>query len=236
MHLTIKEVSKLLNLPSSTVQRWIRQGSIPVYNFQGEYVFLEKDLKKWARSHGIVLPSESQEAVNRNPTQTCSLHLAMERGGVLHGIRGDDVSGVLKAAVDAAPIDPSIDRNELFVRLIEREELFTTGIGRGVAIPHPRSPLEKAPARPSITTCFLNTPMDYDAIDGLPVFVLFLMLSPSPKIHLRLLAKLSHLLREKPFVDFLKGRPSANDLFSRVDEMTTKLDTAYRSSKPANAF
>jgi PTS system nitrogen regulatory IIA component len=221
VHLTIEEVSKLLNLPSSTVQRWIRQGNIPVYNFQGQYVFLEKDLRNWARSHRILMPSESQEAVDRKPKQACNLRVAMERGGVLHGISGDDVSSILKAAVEAAPIDPSIDRNELFIRLIEREELSTTGIGRGIAIPHPRSPLENAPEQPSITTCFIDAPMDYDAIDGLPVFVLFLMLSPSPKIHLRLLAKLSHLLRERPFVDFLKGRPSANDLFSRVDEMTT---------------
>lgn len=235
MHLTIDEVSKLLGLPASTVQRWIRQGKIPVYNFQGEYVFFEKDLRKWAQRHHIVLPSEANKTVVRNP-KTCNLLLAVERGGVLRGVGGDDVSGVLKAVVEAAPIDTAIDRNELFVRLIEREELSTTGIGRGVAIPHPRSPLENAPYEPSITTCFLNAPMDYGAIDGVPVFVLFLMLSPSPKIHLRLLAKLSHLLRDRSFVDFLRGRPLANDLFSRVDEMVTKLEMAHHSSKPTNAF
>ncbi|MBW1741298.1 MAG: PTS sugar transporter subunit IIA [Deltaproteobacteria bacterium] len=223
-------------MPVSTLQRWIRQGKIPVYKSKGGYVFLEKDLKRWAESHHIVFASESSQPVRRNSAQTCSLLLAMKKGGVLHGVGGNDVSRVLKAVVKAAPLDPSIDRNELFVRLIEREELSTTGIGNGVAIPHPRSPLENAPLEPCITTCFLNTPVNYGAIDAIPVFVLFLMLSPSPKIHLRLLAKLSHLLRNSSFVDFLRGKPSASDLFAMVDEMETGIDMAYRPSRPRSGL
>jgi PTS system nitrogen regulatory IIA component len=236
MHLKIQEVSRLLNLPVSTVQRWIRQGKIPVYNFRGEYVFLEKDLRKWAKSRGIVVAGKSDEAVIKGPKQKSSLGSAMERGGVIHGISGEDVSSVVKAVVEAAPIDPSIDREELFARLIEREELSTTGIGRGVAIPHPRVPIQNAPAEPSITTCFLETPVDYDAIDGLPVFVLFLMLSPSPKVHLTLLAKLSHLLRDRSFLDFLNGRPSAGALLFKVEEMANKTEATSGSSKPVKAF
>jgi PTS system nitrogen regulatory IIA component len=234
MHLKIEEVSRLLNLPVSTVQRWIRQGKIPVYSFRGEYVFLEKDLRKWAKSRGIVVAAKPDEAVIKGPRQKSGLGSAMEKGGVIHGITGDDVSSVVKALVEAAPIDPSIDRDELFAKLIEREELSTTGIGRGVAIPHPRAPMQNAPAEPSITTCFLEPPVDYGAIDGLPVFVLFLMLSPSPKVHLTLLAKLSHLLRDRSFVEFLKGKPSAMDLLFKVEEMATDMNATPGSSKPTN--
>ena len=219
MHLTIQEVSKLLNLPTSTVERWIRQGNIPVYKHEGEYLFIEKDLRKWAKSHGIVFSSELREPLVRDATRTFSLPFAMKRGGALQGITGDDPSAVLKAVVEAAPLDPSINRNELLARLIEREELATTGIGRGIAIPHPRSPLKDGPEEPSITTCFLEAPVEYGAIDGLPVFALFLMINPSPKVHLRLLGKLSHLLRDSSFIDFLRGRPLANELLSRVDEI-----------------
>ena len=235
MHLTINEVSKLLNLPVSTLQRWIRQGNIPVYRHEGRYLFLEKDLRKWAKSHGIVFASKSKQTVVRNETESYSLLLAMKKGGILHGIRGDEASVVLKALVEAAPLDPSIDRNELFARLIEREELATTGIGHGVAIPHPRSPLSNGAQEPSITTCFLEVPIDYDAIDALPVFVLFLILSPSPKIHLRLLAKLSHLLRDSSFVDFLRSEPSPKDLLSRVTKIESGMDTASHSSSVNNA-
>jgi PTS system nitrogen regulatory IIA component len=236
MHLTISQVSKLLNLPVSTVQRWIRQGNIPVYRHEGKYLFLEKDLVKWAQSQGIVITSKSQKAPARKPVQECSLVQAMRRGGIVRGVSGDDASGVLKAVVGVAPLAPSIDRNELFVRLIEREDLSTTGIGRGVAIPHPRSPVPNVPSEPSITTCFLDQPTDYGAIDHIPVFVLFLMLSPSPKIHLRLLARLSYLLRENSFIEFLRGTPSAEDVILRVEEIETKMDQAHRSSGLSNAF
>jgi PTS system nitrogen regulatory IIA component len=236
MHLSIDEVSRLLNLPEETVQRWVRQGKIPVYGFRDEYVFLEKDLRKWAASRGIVVTAQSREEVVRDPKQKSSLGSAMERGGVIHGIGGDDVSSVLRAAVEAAPIDPSIDRHELFARLIEREELSTTGIGGGVAIPHPRAPIQYVRTEGIITTCFVETPIDYGAIDGRPVFVLFLMLSPSPKVHLTLLAKLSHLLRDRSFVDFLKASPSAKSLLSKVEEMATRMDATTDSSKPVKAF
>ena len=235
MHLTIQEVSKLLNLPVSTLKRWIRQGNIPVYRHAGKYVFLKKDLRKWAKSRGIVFVSKSKRVVVKSETQSYSLLSAMKKGGILNGIRGDDASGALQAVVEAAPLDPSIDRNELFARLIEREELATTGIGHGVAIPHPRAQLENGPQYPSITTCFLKVPIDYDAIDALPVFVLFLILSPSPKIHLRLLAKLSHLLRDSAFVHFLRGVPSPEDLLSRVGEIESRIDTACHTSSVNNA-
>ena len=236
MHFKIEEVATLLNLPASTVQRWIRQGKIPVYSFRGEYVFLEKDLRKWAKSRGIVVAARSNEEIVKDHRHKSSLGSAMERGGVIQGVGGNDISSVLKAVVEAAPIDPSIDRNELFARLIEREELSTTGIGGGVAIPHPRTPILNGEADASITTCFVEAPIDFDAIDGLPVFVMFLMLSPSPKVHLKLLAELSHLLRNKSFADFLGNRPSANSLLAKVEEMATDLDATSLSPKSANAF
>ena len=231
MHLTINQVATLLNLPVSTVQRWIRQGNIPVYRHEGKYLFLEKDLVKWARAQGIVFASKPQKTAVPEPVEDVSLVSAMKKGGMVEGISGDDTSAVLKALVERAPLAPSIDRKELFLRLLEREDLSTTGIGRGVAIPHPRSPLPDAPAEPSITTCFLDNPMDYNAIDDIPVFILFLMLSPSPKIHLRLLAKLSYALRDKAFIGFLRGTPSKEHILSRVAEIETNIDNAHHFPK-----
>jgi len=231
MHLTINQVATLLNLPVSTVKRWIRQGNIPVYRHEGKYLFLEKELVSWAQAQGITFASKSEKTAGPEMVPDHSLVSAMKRGGVLEGVRGDDTSTVLKALVETAPLAPSIDREELFLRLLEREDLSTTGIGRGVAIPHPRSPLPHAPAEPSITTCFLERPMDYNAIDDIPVFVLFLMLSPSPKIHLRLLARLSYALRDKAFIDFLRGSPPEGPLLSRVAEIETNIDNVRHLSE-----
>lgn len=235
MHLTIEEMCRLLNLPESTIQRWIRQGKIPVYRFGGEFVCLEKDLRKWAKSRNIVLSRRSPERSNEDPDRKFSLVAAMQRGGAFRNVCADDVSSALKAVVEAASLDRSIDREELFVRLIEREELSTTGIGRGIAIPHPRTPMGNAAAEPTITTCFLKKPVDYGAIDGVPVFVLFLMLSPSPDVHLRLLSKLSHLLRDSSFLSFLKSTPSDTELLSRVGEGEKGMDPARGFLKPNHA-
>ncbi len=108
--------------------------------------------------------------------------------------------------------------------MLEREALTSTGIGRGVAIPHPRTPLSDALKAPSITTCFLEKPIDFNSVDDRPVFVMFILLSTSVKVHLHLLSRLSFWVRSAAFVDFLKTAPDPDALFARVVEFEAQLD------------
>lgn len=78
--------------------------------------------------------------------------------------------------------------------------------------------------QPLIVTCFPQKPIDYNAIDARPVFVLFLLLSTSVKIHLHLLSKLAFCIRDDEFVRFLQGMPAAERLFSEINELERKLD------------
>ncbi|MBW2108532.1 MAG: PTS sugar transporter subunit IIA [Deltaproteobacteria bacterium] len=230
MYLTIDQVSKWLNLPVNTLQRWVRQGKIPVYKSDNGYVFLERELKDWADSRGIFLTPKQEARDKADRLRDFRLTDAMKKGGTIHEVKGEGVSGVLKAVVQAAPLDRRIDRDVLFRRLIEREELSSTGIGEGIAIPHPRFPLADGPEEPSITTAFLDSLVDYGSIDGVPVFVLFLMLSPSPKVHLTLLGKLSHLLKDASFKRLLKQRPVEQDLLAAVEATEINMDPAGRVS------
>jgi nitrogen PTS system EIIA component len=103
--------------------------------------------------------------------------------------------------------------------LLEREEMASTGIGRGIAIPHPRTPLDESMEEPVIITCFLENPVDFRAVDGFPVFVLFILLSPSVKTHLHLLSKLAFCVRDVSFVDFLKRIPNQEKLLEKVKNL-----------------
>jgi len=67
-----------------------------------------------------------------------------------------------------------------------------------------------------VVTCFLDRPVDFHALDGRPVHVLFLLLNPSTAVHLRILAQLGHLLRFEGFLEFLPACASADALFERV--------------------
>ncbi|MFC7049234.1 PTS IIA-like nitrogen regulatory protein PtsN [Emcibacter nanhaiensis] len=94
--------------------------------------------------------------------------------------------------------------HEIVDVLVERERLGTTGVGHGVAIPH-----GKIPGLDRLYGIFarLNQPVDYDSLDGEPVDLIFMLLAPEAAgaDHLKALAKVSRLLRDKSTCEKLRG-------------------------------
>lgn len=224
MQRKLVDIAKNLDLPLGTLDRWIRQGSIPVRRRGEDGIFDETALRKWARKHHLSFARDREADPLEPETREDALLTAMRRGGVFHGLAGDDVASVLASAVQVVPLLQETTRGVLYDRLLEREELTSTGIGNGVAIPHPRSPVIGETDEAVITSCFLERPVDFAAIDDKPVFILFLLMSPSVKIHLQLLSRLAFCVRHRAFVDFLKTRPGADELYAQVAEFEARLE------------
>lgn len=224
MKLPIKTVAGGLNLPVSTIKRWIRQGRIPVQHSGTDVVFSHSAMEKWAATHNLPFSLNGNQADNLPPEVLDTLASAMQRGKVCHRIAGKDATAVLRSAVDCIDFLSEDSRDELFEKLVEREQLASTGIGNGIAIPHPRDPLSQPPEMPVITTCFLEKPVNFDAVDDQPVSIFFILISPTVKQHLHLLSRLSYCIRDKAFVAFLNHHPDAVVLYSRIAEFEKKLD------------
>ncbi len=106
-----------------------------------------------------------------------------------------------------------LDAADVLDRLEERERLGSTGFGRGVAIPHARV---ANLSRPVAALLKLRQPVDFSAADGLPVDLVFGLLSPenSGATHLHALAAISRLMRDDRVRDALGEAPDAAALFS----------------------
>lgn len=102
---------------------------------------------------------------------------------------------------------------EVTERLLERERLGSTGFGGGVAIPH-----GKIPGLQNVIGVFarLSSPIDFAAIDDMPVDLVFLLLSPPDAgvEHLKALARVSRRLRDRTFVAKLRGAGSPDALYA----------------------
>ncbi len=224
MKLPMKTVAGALDLPASTIERWIRQGRIPIHRSGADAVFSQAALKKWAATHNLSFSLSGDQAEEQVPETLDSLVAAMQRGNVCHGVVGGDAASALSSAVACLDFLSEDIRVELFAKLIERERLASTGIGNGIAIPHPRDPLSRPPEAPVITTCFLDKPVHFNAVDDQPVSVFFLLISPTVKHHLHLLSRLSYCIRDKAFVAFLHTHPEGADLWSRIAQFEKQLD------------
>lgn len=225
MRRDLTEIAYELGLNLDTLNRWIRQGKIPI-NKQGCFgIYSESELNRWAeRQRKTTLPLDDEENLskeqNSSDTESSSvLFAALKRGGVFHNIAGKTKYDVIKAVVDVIPDFAGKNRDEIFSQLMEREHLASTGIGKGVAIPHPRNPLHNGPTNPIITLCFLQNKVEFDAIDDKPVSVLFVILSPTVENHLNLLSRISFCLRDRDFIDFIHQNPDKELFLSRIKEM-----------------
>jgi len=233
MRLNINEMARRLKLPASTIERWIRQGRIPLQKSGRECIFEAAILEKWAKKHHFPFTASTKALLEdktrpASPAEFGSLSAAMQRGGAYYHMPGDDVTTVLTAVLDQLPQLSGPQKTELLEKLLEREHLTSTGIGKGIAIPHPRSPMPQMVSIPAVSTCFLAHPVDFSAIDDQPVQILFLLLSPDVKTHLHLLSRISFCVRDDAFVAFLKSIPGRDAFFDKIEVFEKQLDQAER--------
>ena len=110
-----------------------------------------------------------------------------------------------------------LDAREIFDTLMQRERLGSTGVGRGIAIPHGRMA-----GLPRIVSVFarLDEPIDFEALDNEPVDLIFLLLAPEQAgaDHLKALARISRLLREPSTIERLRSSRDRAAIYSVLTE------------------
>jgi PTS system nitrogen regulatory IIA component len=226
MQLSITEIACALDLPKGKIERWIRQGRIPLVRRDEACTFDRQTLERWASQHNLAFrPGVKQQRDYDIPDDT-SLATALKNGGVHYDVDGSQANEVFASAVARLNCIPSANKPHLVDKLVEREALASTGIGKGIAIPHPREPESLGIQEPAVAACFLSAPVDFQALDGRPVSTLFILLSPSVQIHLQLLSRLSFCLRQEAFTAFLKQSPDPPALILRLSQMEAQCEKA----------
>jgi PTS system nitrogen regulatory IIA component len=130
----------------------------------------------------------------------------------------------IQAAADLlANSHPELSARKLFDELMARERLGTTGLGDGVAIPHCRIPCERVHG----AFLQLSEAVDYDAIDGENVDLLFVLVVPPEETtaHLELLANLARVFNDADNRNHLRGASSDSELFDQLVELFASLAT-----------
>jgi PTS system nitrogen regulatory IIA component len=112
---------------------------------------------------------------------------------------------------------PELNQDMVFDALLERERLGSTGLGKGIALPHARMPQITEALAAFVQ---LPTGIDFDAIDNQPVDLAFAMLVPleATDEHLQLLAKLAQMFDEQDFCSALRQATTAHELYQLIQQ------------------
>lgn len=228
MDLTAKDAARMLNVPEDQIYTWIRNGTLPSYRVKDRYRLNRVELLEWAGARAIkVAPEFFPE--NHDPNGELLLTDALRRGGVCDDVACTDKTSALKAVCDLLTLPGQIDRDELHSVLVAREALCSTGIGNGIAIPHPRGPIVLGLSEPHVTLAFLRQSIEYGALDGRPVSTLFVIISTTVHIHLTLLSHLMFALQDAEFRGLLDRRASAEAILAQSAEIEHRVVKADRA-------
>lgn len=134
--------------------------------------------------------------------------------------KATDKEGIIREMVQSLADSGAVPAEEfdnIFKAIMKREELGTTGLGRGVAVPHTKHPSVDSLVG---TVAVSVDGLDFQAFDGDDVFLFFMLISPPdrPVDHLRALEHITRKLRDDTFLRFLKQSRKAEDIVELLEE------------------
>jgi PTS system nitrogen regulatory IIA component len=236
MDLKIKDVIELLGVSETTIRRWLADGKIPAYRINQQYRFSRTEIENWVMSrkigrNGSSVPfkdtSMGQHAIEqgcqaKGGSKHFGLYRAIHKGGVLYDVPGATKEEVIQNTMKMVATDLALDAEGIAALLLDREALQPTSLSNGIAIPHTRDFLLNA-HYDAVTVAFSSQPLQYGALDGKPVDILFFLFACDDKRHLHLLAKIAHLGNNPEILKFLQSRPAKDKLLAYIKDWESSL-------------
>jgi PTS system nitrogen regulatory IIA component len=149
---------------------------------------------------------------------------------ILYLVDPEDESTALRKLIQSVPLSLSLNKEELFNALLSREEMMSTAIGNGIAIPHVRLFDSMSLQEDIVVVAYLFEPVDWVAPDGKPVHTLFFVFAADETRHLQILAEIAQLASDEDFVEFLRTMPAKEALIERIQQVEEKVNTEETSN------
>jgi len=223
MYVNVKETARLLSVSEKTVYRWIKRNLVPTYKVHGSYRFKRAELLDWATSKRRHVNEEPFELSGREKEPLPKLADALNAGGIVYRVAGNSRDSAIADAVSHLRLPDEVDLEMLKKVLIIREELASTGIGDGIALPHPRNAVLDHLTRAKVNICFLEQPVEYGALDRKPVHTMIIVVSPSLRVQLHLLSVLHYILRDSDLREVLAAQPARDEVLAAIQNAEKRI-------------
>ena len=203
------------------VARLVQKGELAGTKQNGVWSFTKEAIDQWLASHDEASVAVSEQQLSPAATgvaEPLTVASALSPLRMNFNLMGADKDSVLRE-LTALVVPPSEKRmfTALFKALKAREDMCTTCVNEGVAMPHSRNAIVGLVDRPIIAYGKHVKGVDYGAFDGKPVNHFFLLCAPNVRHHLQILARLARLLQNPQFRTKLNALSEADDLLALVN-------------------
>ncbi|WP_041401757.1 PTS sugar transporter subunit IIA [Salinispira pacifica] len=222
--MTLTEVSRYLQLSEKTVLKMVKNGEIPSAKIANQWRFSPSIIDDWITARMNVVPQNDLSRLIEREMDYVSLSRLIDPGSIIMNMRSRDRDGVLRELADLAQARELVKSSDtLFSKLVQREQMLSTGIARGIAIPHIRRPGETDIQEPAIVFGRSPEGIDFASLDGTKTHFFFLLLSDSETVHIRIMSRLAAMLRRDDAREQLRRAEQPQDILRFFVEYEPRL-------------
>ncbi len=151
--------------------------------------------------------------------QNVDLAALIHRGGVFFDVEGSTPQEIYKTVSGMITLPDELTSEQIYNALCAREQVLSTAVGNGIALPHARASIIKNIEQQQICVVYLKNPIDMQAPDEREVYVMFVLLTQNSQVHLKVLTELAGLFRNLRFRKALESHAGEAELLSLIREL-----------------
>jgi len=193
--LTLSETAQYLKVAEKTLQRMIRDKKIPCSRVGNQWRFMKNVVDEWLIK-GMNLPRQ-EENISILEKEDVELQLSRILLDTVSPLKAGSKKDILSQLIEPLKAKGLLESPENYLSmLLKREAMVSTAIGGGLALPHIRRPQDHNSTSTHIVLGISPEGLEYDSLDGEKVHLFFLIFCSSEIVHLRLMSRISSLVKQ----------------------------------------
>ncbi len=217
--MTLTEIASYLKVSEKTIVRMVQSGKLPGAKVASQWRFTRAVIDDWLNARMYVLPKKELLNVIGTANHIIPVSELISPERIIMDIQPGEKESICARLIE--PLHKSgivVNPKKYLAKVIDREAVISTAIGRGVAVPHVREPEKSGIIEPCIVLGICKEGTDFDSLDGHKTHIFAMPCTNTESAHLRLLATISLIFRQD---GVLKKMLSAKKKEDIVDILAT---------------
>jgi excisionase family DNA binding protein len=229
--MTIKQLAEYLNVNDRTVLKLVSDGSLPGVKVGNQWRFRKAMVDTWLDDQilGVTPRYVDAPRINGSPRRMLELSSCFQPDHIIAELAASTRNTVIEELAGlAAKLGLVRDKTWFVGALIERENVMPSAVGHGIAFLHTLRRNPEQVVRPFMVLGRSRAGLDFDALDGLPTHLFFVLGLKFEELHLPWLDKLAHMFAYEDAVQSLLEAPDAEAIFQAVAAAERRLEPEAR--------
>ncbi|MBN2735816.1 MAG: PTS sugar transporter subunit IIA [Spirochaetales bacterium] len=195
---TLTEIAQFFKVAEKTIIRMIQRGEIPAIKIGSQWRFIKEEIDQWLHQQGSSNKKDPLVQLLENSPEELPVSRLIKPEHIILNLKAGSKEDILIQLTESLVKEGLVEDRDWFVeKLLAREEMASTAINMGVAVPHFRHPQENRILAPLVVLGICPEGTDFQSRDGEKSTVFFLICTSSEIAHLRILSKIATFIQSK---------------------------------------